>query len=108
MRDQKVEDYLDEIERRLKPDSHMPITSGNELDEITSYMIGHREQMFRDLSTEVVKHPYEVLNKQTKLFRVEAICVALQLKPFHTALKYITITTTGTFITVLAYVLTHW
>jgi hypothetical protein len=108
MKPQNMETYLEFLENRLKPGSHMPITSGNELDEITSYMIDYREQMFHDLSTEMVNHPYEVLNKLAKLFRIEAICVGLQLMPFHSALKYIVITTTGTFITVLAYVVMHW
>ena len=78
-------------------------------------MLIHRVALFKALSAKSVPNPKGVLNELAKLFRIEAICVSLQLLPFHAALRFIAggvMATLGfsaiTCITVITFVVTHW
>lgn len=112
------EEYLKLIEDRIRVNSHMPISSDAELDEITLRILAYREEMFADLSIKgnlEICYPHHVVNELAKLFRVEAICVGLNLLPFHKALKFIAaegMVNIGlnaiTCVTVIAYAVTHW
>ncbi len=100
------------IEDKLNRDQPL---SSEEQERWTQIMLIHRVALFEELSTKSVPNPKGVLNELAKLFRVEAICVGLQLMPFHSALKFIAGTSVLTLILVgitciaeITSVIRHW
>lgn len=89
--------------------------SEEEQERWTKLMLDYRVSLFKYLMIKSIRSPKEVLSNHAMLFRVEAICVGLNLLPFHAALKFIAggvMSTLGisiiTCITVIVYAVRHW
>lgn len=89
--------------------------SEEELGRWTQLMLDYRVSLFKYLTVKLITSPKEVLSNLAMLFRVEAICVGLNLLPFHAALRLIVVEgmvniglNAITCVFVVAYTVTHW
>ncbi len=99
------ESFLQNIETRLKTSLSIGLI---ELLRLTMIMLNYREELFAKLSQLEISSPQEVLNRLAELFRIEAICVGLQLSLFLMILLFVAIVVTIICITVVAYAFMHW
>ncbi len=63
--------------------------SEEEQERWTKLMLDYRVSLFKYLMIKSIRSPKELLSNLAMLFRVEAICVGLDLLPFHAALRFI-------------------
>lgn len=99
------ESFLLEIEVKLKSNLSFGLI---ELLRLTMIMLNYREELFAKLSRLKISSPQEVLNRLAELFRIEAICVGLQLSLFLRILLFVAVVVTTTCIMVITHTVRHW
>jgi hypothetical protein len=100
-----TESFLQKIETQLKSSLSIGLI---ELLRLTIIMLNYREELFTRLSRMEISSPQEVLNRLAELFRIEAICVGLQLSLFLRILLFVAIVATITCLMFLAFIVKHW